>query len=78
MLGKLYKLFNLNIEYRYWNQYVISLTQQSEIALSRKSFGRGHMYIYTFLLRITDTMTSKIIDFPSWETLHIGLLALLS
>jgi hypothetical protein len=29
----------------------------SEIALSRKPFGIGHMYMYTFLPRVTDTMT---------------------
>jgi hypothetical protein len=30
-----------------------------EIALSRKPFGIGHMYMYTFSLRMTDTMTSQ-------------------
>jgi hypothetical protein len=30
----------------------------SEISLSRKMFGIGHMYIHTFLLRMTVTMTS--------------------
>jgi hypothetical protein len=30
----------------------------SEIALSLKPFGIGHMYIYTLLLGMTDTMTS--------------------
>jgi hypothetical protein len=35
----------------------------SEIALSRKPIGIGHMYIYTFLLRITHTMTSQNIEF---------------
>jgi hypothetical protein len=30
----------------------------SEIALSRKRFGMGHVYIYTFLLIMIDTMTS--------------------
>jgi hypothetical protein len=34
----------------------------SEIAVSRKPFGTGHMYIYTFLLRMTNTMTSKNSD----------------
>jgi hypothetical protein len=38
----------------------------SEIALSRKPFGIGHMYIYTFLL----TMTSQNIDLSSWDTLY--------
>jgi hypothetical protein len=43
----------------------------SEIALSRKPFGIGHMHIYTFLLRMTDTVTSQNIDFSSWDTLYI-------
>jgi hypothetical protein len=30
----------------------------SEIAVSRKPFGIGHMYIYIFLLRMTDTMST--------------------
>jgi hypothetical protein len=41
----------------------------SEIALSRKPFGIGYMYIYTFLLRLADTMTSNNTDLPSWDTL---------
>jgi hypothetical protein len=40
----------------------------SEIALSRKQFGIGHMYIYTFLLRMADTMTSQNIDLSFWDT----------
>jgi hypothetical protein len=43
----------------------------SETALSRKPFGIGHMYIYNFLLRMTDIMTSQKIDFSSWDTLYI-------
>jgi hypothetical protein len=43
----------------------------SEIALSRKLFGIGHMYIYTFLLRMTDTMTSQNTDLSSWDILYI-------
>jgi hypothetical protein len=38
----------------------------SETALSRKSFGIGHMYKNTFLLRMTDTMTYQNIDLYSW------------
>jgi hypothetical protein len=37
----------------------------SEIALSRKPFGIGHMYIYNFLLTMADTMTSQNIGFSS-------------
>jgi hypothetical protein len=39
-----------------------------EIALSRKPFRIGPMYIYTFLLRMTDTVTSQNIDLLSWDT----------
>jgi hypothetical protein len=42
----------------------------SEIALSRKLFGTGHMYIYTFLLTITNTVTSQNIGISSWDTLY--------
>jgi hypothetical protein len=28
------------------------------------------MYIYTFLLRMADTMTSQNTDLSSWDTLH--------
>jgi hypothetical protein len=55
MLGKLYQLCHLNNKYRHLKQYVISLTYQQfwnctvKIALSRKPFGTGHMYIYTFV-----------------------------
>jgi hypothetical protein len=42
----------------------------SEIALSRKPFGVGHMYIYIFLLRMTDTITSENIDLSFWDTLY--------
>jgi len=28
------------------------------------------MFIYTFLLRMTDTMTSQNIDLSSWDTLY--------
>jgi hypothetical protein len=42
----------------------------SEIALSRKPFGIGHMYIHTFMLTMTDTMTSKNVDLSSWNTLY--------
>jgi hypothetical protein len=45
----------------------------SELALSRKLFGIGHMYMYTFLLGMTDTVTSQDIDVPSWGTLYIAL-----
>jgi hypothetical protein len=42
----------------------------SEIALSRKAFGIGHVYIYTFLLRMTDTMTCQNIDLSSWDIMY--------
>jgi hypothetical protein len=37
-----------------------------EIALSRKLIGIGHMYIYTFLLRMIDTM----ISLSSWDIVY--------
>jgi hypothetical protein len=40
------------------------------VALSRKPFGIEHTYIHTFLLRVTDTMTSQNIELSSWDTLH--------
>jgi hypothetical protein len=43
----------------------------SKIALSRKPFGIGHMYIYTFLLRMTDIMASQNIDRSCWDTLYM-------
>jgi hypothetical protein len=43
---------------------------KSEIAVSRKPFGIGHMYIHTFLLTMTDTMASQNIDISSWDTLY--------
>jgi hypothetical protein len=46
----------------------------SEIALSRKPFRIGHMYIYTFFLRMTDTMTSQNIDLSSWDTVYMATL----
>jgi hypothetical protein len=36
-----------------------------EVALYQKPFGIGYMYIYTFLLRMTDTVTSQNIDLSS-------------
>jgi hypothetical protein len=42
----------------------------SEIALSRKPFRIGHMHIYTFLLRMTDTMTPQNIDLSSWNNMY--------
>jgi hypothetical protein len=45
-----------------------------ETAVSRKPFRIGHMYIYTFLLRMTDNMTSQNIDLSFWDTLYnLGL-----
>jgi hypothetical protein len=44
----------------------------SEIAVSRKPFGIGHIYIYTFfLLRMADTMTSQSTDLSSCDTLYM-------
>jgi hypothetical protein len=43
----------------------------SEIAVSRKPFGIGHMCIYTFLLGMTDTMTSQNTDPSAWDILYV-------
>jgi hypothetical protein len=42
----------------------------SYIALSRKPFGIGHMYIYASLFRMTDTVISQNIDLSSWVILY--------
>jgi hypothetical protein len=34
------------------------------------------MYIYTFLLRMTDIMIFQSIDLSSWDTLYKGLVCL--
>jgi hypothetical protein len=45
----------------------------NEIALSWKPFGIEHIYIYTFLLRMTDTMTSQNIGLSPFDTLYMRL-----
>jgi hypothetical protein len=45
-------------------------SQTTKMALSRKPFGKGHMFVYSFLLRMTDTMTSQKIVLSSWDTLY--------
>jgi hypothetical protein len=42
----------------------------SQLTLSRNLFGIGHVYIYTLLLRMTDTVTSQNIDLSSWYILY--------
>jgi hypothetical protein len=49
---------------------LIILELYSEIALSRKPFPIGHLYIYSVFLRITDNMTSQNIDLSSWDILY--------
>jgi hypothetical protein len=50
--------------------FLSTILEPYEIALSRKPFGIGHMYMYTFFfLRLTDTMTSNT-DLSSWNTLY--------
>jgi hypothetical protein len=46
----------------------------TEIVLPRKRFGIGHMYMYTFLLRMTDTMTSQNTDLSYWDILYIYII----
>jgi hypothetical protein len=42
------------------------------MVLSRKPFGVGHTHthIYTFLLRMTDTVASQNIGLSFWDTLY--------
>jgi hypothetical protein len=42
----------------------------SETALPRKPFRIGHVYMHTYLLRITDIMTSQNIDLSPLDTLY--------
>jgi hypothetical protein len=52
--------------------------QYSKIAVFWKASGIGHIYIYNFLPRMTDTITSQNIDLSSWGTLYIKLMVSLS
>jgi hypothetical protein len=56
---------------RIWRAARLYSVLYSEKALSRKPFGIGHMYKYTFLLKMTETVTSQSIDLSSWDTLYI-------
>jgi hypothetical protein len=55
-----------------WNISFLSpiLELYSEIALSQKPFEIGHMYIYNYLLQMTDNMTSQNIDLSSWDIVY--------
>jgi hypothetical protein len=55
---------------RTWHVARLYSVLYSEIALSQKPFGIIHMYIYIFLLIMTDTMTSQNNDVSSWDTLY--------
>jgi hypothetical protein len=54
---------------RTWRVARLYSVMYSEIALSRKPLGIGHVHIY--MLRMTHTMTSQNIDLSSWDTLYI-------
>jgi hypothetical protein len=45
-------------------------TVYSETALFQKPFGIEPIYIYTFLLRMTDTVTSQNTDPSIWDILY--------
>jgi hypothetical protein len=47
--------------------------QTTKMALSRKPFGIGHMFIKSFLLRMTGSMTSQNIVLSSWDTLYMAV-----
>ena len=75
VLGKLYQLCQLNSKYRYQKQYVISPYQQfcnctvKYLNLGNRS--EQDTYVYIFLLRMTNSMTSQNIDISSWDILYI-------
>jgi hypothetical protein len=50
---------------------VYSTVLYSEIALSQKPFGIGHVYTYIFVLRMTYAMTFQNLSY--WDTLYVGL-----
>jgi hypothetical protein len=59
-----------------WREWKTILSAKSKLlyserALSQKPFGIGHVYIYAFLLRMTENMTSQNIDISSWDTRYI-------
>jgi hypothetical protein len=56
---------------RTWRVARLYSVLYSEISLSQKPFGIGYIYLYTFLLRTTDTMTSQNTDLSTWDTLYI-------
>jgi hypothetical protein len=58
---------------RTWRVARLYSVLYTETVLSRKPFGIGHLYIYTFLLRMTDTMNSQNIDLSSWYILYIQI-----
>jgi hypothetical protein len=53
-----------------WKDNTGRPSQTTKMSLSRKPFGIGHMFIESFLLRMTDTMTSQNIVLSSWDTLY--------
>jgi hypothetical protein len=57
---------------RTWRVARLYSVQYSEIALSRKPSGIGHVYVDNFLLRMTSIMTSQNTDPSSCSTLYIG------
>jgi hypothetical protein len=58
---------------RTWRVARLYSVLYSEIALSRKQFGIGHMYMYTytFLLRMAYDMTSQNTDISALDNLYI-------
>jgi hypothetical protein len=76
-----YKLTNLSLE-QYILETVRNISSLSiilqlyiQIAPSRKPFGIGHMFIYTFFLRMIDTMISQNVDLSSMDTLYMCVTA---
>jgi hypothetical protein len=50
--------------------YTVYSVLYSEMALSRKPFEIGRMYIYNFFLRMTDAVAFQNIDLSSWDILY--------
>jgi hypothetical protein len=65
-LRKFHRQHQCTLQLVWGHGVLLDCTVYSEIALSRKPFGIEHMYFYTFLLRMTGTMSS------SWDALHVN------
>jgi hypothetical protein len=60
---------------RTWCVARLYSVRYSEIALSQKPLAKGHVYIYSFLLRMTVTMTYQYTDISSWDNVYRRVLS---